>query len=137
MADMDASLRGRQPWQAAFEHDYGWLGNVITKHYHGDDNDVKVLMGGILHAFAGMTVDAYAMAAAEFLRGESAVVQSSPAETPTETSPCSTTPAGERVRACDCWCCTTTPSGSSTIRGGRKVIGTRVGRWLDSNKHQE
>ena len=25
-----------------------WLGDAITKHYHGDDGDVKVLMGGIL-----------------------------------------------------------------------------------------
>jgi hypothetical protein len=27
---------------------------VITKHYAGDDSDVKVLLGGILQAFAGM-----------------------------------------------------------------------------------
>ena len=47
------SLRERQPWQAAREQDYAWLGDVITKHYHGDDSDVKVLMGGILQAFAG------------------------------------------------------------------------------------
>ena len=40
--------------------DYAWLGDVITKHYHGDDSDVKVLMGGILQAFAGMTVEEYA-----------------------------------------------------------------------------
>ena len=34
---------------------YAWLGNVITKHYHGDDSDVKILMGGISRAaFGGM-----------------------------------------------------------------------------------
>jgi hypothetical protein len=26
MAEQDASLRDRQPWKAAHEKDYGWLG---------------------------------------------------------------------------------------------------------------
>ena len=64
-----ASLRDRQPWKAAYERDYAWLGEVITKHYHGDDTDVKVLMGGILRAFGGMTVEAYEQIASEFLSG--------------------------------------------------------------------
>jgi len=51
MAEQDPGLRTRQPWQAAWEKDYGWLGNVITKHYHGDDSDVRVLMGGVVQAF--------------------------------------------------------------------------------------
>jgi phosphoserine phosphatase len=67
MANADASVRERQPWKAAHEHDYAWLGNAITKHYHGDDADVTLLMGGILQAFAGMSVDEYAAAAHEFL----------------------------------------------------------------------
>jgi hypothetical protein len=29
----------------------------VTKHYHGDNNDLKVLMAGIVRAFAGVTVD--------------------------------------------------------------------------------
>ena len=58
-AERDATLRDRQPWKAAYEKDYQWLGDVVTKHYHGDDSDVKVLIGGILQAFAGMTVDEY------------------------------------------------------------------------------
>jgi len=69
MANADTSLRDRQPWKAAHERDYAWLGNAITKHYHGDDGDVKVLMGVILRAFAGMTVEEYAEAADEFLHG--------------------------------------------------------------------
>ena len=69
MVDADGTLRGRQPWKAAHEHDYAWLGDAITKHYHGDDSDVKVLMAGIVQAFAGKTVDEYAAAADEFLRG--------------------------------------------------------------------
>ena len=68
MADQDPRLRDRQPWKAAFDKDYGWLGQVITKHYHGDDSDVKVLMGGILQAFAGMKVQDYEAAAGSFLR---------------------------------------------------------------------
>ena len=67
MADGDESLRGRQPWKAAREQDYAWLGNVITKHYAGDETDVQVLLAGILQAFAGVTVDAYTEAAATFL----------------------------------------------------------------------
>jgi hypothetical protein len=68
MCEADSSLREHQPWKAAHERDYAWLGEVITKHYHGDDTDVKVLMGSILRAFAGMTVEAYEQAATEFLR---------------------------------------------------------------------
>ena len=67
MAEQDPSLRTRQPWQAAREKDYAWLGAVITKHYHGDDSDVKVLLGGILQAFATVTVDTYAELAERFL----------------------------------------------------------------------
>ena len=66
-AEADPSLRDRQPWKAARERDYHWLGEVITKHYHGDDSDVKVLMAGIVQAFAGMTVGEYESAARAFL----------------------------------------------------------------------
>jgi phosphoserine phosphatase len=69
MAEVDESLREKQPWQAAHEKDYAWLGGVIEKHYAGDDSDVKVLMGGILQAFATQTVDEYATAADAFLDG--------------------------------------------------------------------
>ena len=68
MAEQDPSLRSRQPWQAARDKDYAWLGGVITKHYHGDESDVKVLMGGILQAFATMSVDTYAELAGRFLQ---------------------------------------------------------------------
>jgi phosphoserine phosphatase len=68
MAEQDPSLRDRQPWKAAYGKDYRWLGEVVTKHYQGDDSDVKVLLGGILQAFAGMRVEDYAAAADAFLR---------------------------------------------------------------------
>ena len=67
MATQDPALRDRQPWKAAYERDHHWLGEVITRHYHGDDTDLKVLMGGILQAFAGMDVEAYQEAAHGFL----------------------------------------------------------------------
>jgi phosphoglycolate phosphatase-like HAD superfamily hydrolase len=68
MAERDASLRERQPWKAARERDYGWLGDVMTRHYEGDDSQVKVLIGGILRAFEGWTVERYEAAAGTFLR---------------------------------------------------------------------
>src|SRR4051794_32854477 len=37
MAEADASLRERQPWKAAYERDYAWLGAVIAEHYAGDE----------------------------------------------------------------------------------------------------
>jgi phosphoserine phosphatase len=67
MAESDAALRDRQPWRAAHENDHAWLSGVITKHYDGDDSELKVLLGGILQAFAGWSVDEYAEAAAGFL----------------------------------------------------------------------
>jgi haloacid dehalogenase-like hydrolase len=69
MADADSSLREKQPWKAARERDHHWLGGAITKHYHGDDGDVRVLMAGILQAFAGVDVEDYAAAADAYLRG--------------------------------------------------------------------
>ena len=69
MAEADESLRERQPWRAAYGKDYGWFGDTLTKHYHGDDADVKVLLGGMIQAFAGQTVDEYSAAAEEFLHG--------------------------------------------------------------------
>ncbi len=70
MAEKDSELRDRQPWKAAYERDYAWLGDVVTKHYHGDDSDVKVLFGGLLQAFDGMSVEEYAVAAHEFLHDQ-------------------------------------------------------------------
>jgi len=68
MAEEDESLRTRQPWQAAYEKDYAWLGETINKHYDGDDGDLRILMGGLLQAFAGQSVEHYTRAADTFLR---------------------------------------------------------------------
>jgi phosphoserine phosphatase len=67
MAEADAALRGHQPWKAAYERDYGWLGGVIDRHYAGDDTDVGVLLGGVLAAFEGIDVDDFEARSSEFL----------------------------------------------------------------------
>jgi FMN phosphatase YigB (HAD superfamily) len=69
MADQDPALRTRQPWQAAYTRDYGWLGDVITKHYHGDDHELPVLAAGMLQAFGGISVEDFEAQADRFLRG--------------------------------------------------------------------
>ena len=67
MVDKDASLAGKQPWKAAHEKDYAWLSNAMTKHYQGDDSDLRVLMGGVIAAYAGLDVDEYAADAGAFV----------------------------------------------------------------------
>jgi hypothetical protein len=67
MAEAEASLREKQPWKAAYYKDYAWLGDVITKHYQGDDSDVRTLLGGILKAFEGMSMDTYQAGAEAYL----------------------------------------------------------------------
>lgn len=59
MAEGDASLRSQQPWKAAYENDMQWLGAAMIKHYHGDDGDLKLLMGAITQAFGELTVEDY------------------------------------------------------------------------------
>ncbi|MGX7678976.1 HAD family hydrolase [Jatrophihabitans sp. DSM 45814] len=67
LAERDPSLRQRQPFSAAYEKDYAWLGSAITEHYQGDDTKVHALIGGVLQAFAGWTVEKYQDAARDFL----------------------------------------------------------------------
>lgn len=55
--------------QAAHTRDLSWLGDVITKHYAGDDTDVKILLGGVLASQAGLSVEEYPAAAAGFVGG--------------------------------------------------------------------
>src|SRR6476619_8098997 len=40
MAQLDPSLRDKQPWKAAHERDYAWLAQVMAEHYAGDDTNV-------------------------------------------------------------------------------------------------
>jgi hypothetical protein len=57
MADATPELRDRQPWKAAYERDYAWLGRVLAEHYAGDETNVRTLLGGVLAAFDGITVE--------------------------------------------------------------------------------
>src|SRR3954470_12957801 len=68
MAQADPQLRNRQPWKAAYEHDYGWLGTVLAEHYAGDETNVRTLLGGVLAAFAGITVTDFEAKSDAFLR---------------------------------------------------------------------
>jgi phosphoserine phosphatase len=67
MAEATPELRGRQPWKAAYERDYGWLGALMAEHYAGDDTNVKVLGAGILAAYEGISVEDFEAKSDEFL----------------------------------------------------------------------
>jgi phosphoserine phosphatase len=67
MAAADPALRREQPWKAAYERDHAWLAGALTKHYEGDEGDVQKLIGGVVRAFGGATVDEYGEAAARYL----------------------------------------------------------------------
>lgn len=68
MAHANPALREEQPWKAAVEKNYAWLGNAVTKYYQGDDSDMPIVMKGLLTAFAGVTVDELTERAGNFLR---------------------------------------------------------------------
>src|SRR4051812_36047473 len=68
MADRDPALRERQPWKAAYTRDYAWLGKVLDDHYAGDDTHLSELLGGVLAAHAGISVEEFEVDAEKFLR---------------------------------------------------------------------
>jgi phosphoglycolate phosphatase-like HAD superfamily hydrolase len=69
-AQKDTSLRAQQPWQAAWEKDFGWLGGAITQHYQGDDSDFRILIGGILTLSRDQPVEKIEAAAKHFVEQE-------------------------------------------------------------------
>jgi len=62
----DASLRERQPYRAALDGDLKWFGDAVTKHYQGDDSDLKVLGAAVLSANAAITTEEHAARVNEF-----------------------------------------------------------------------
>lgn len=71
MAEQEPQLRTQQPWRAAYEQDLQWLGAAMVKHYHGDDADLKLLMGAVTRAFGEISVEDYdARVAAFFSRAD-------------------------------------------------------------------
>ncbi|OBF36283.1 acid phosphatase [Mycobacterium sp. ACS1612] len=65
-ARADPPLRDRQPYKAAFEGDLKWFGDAVTKHYQGDDSDVKPLVAAILTAHHEITVEEHASRVSAF-----------------------------------------------------------------------
>lgn len=65
-AAADPALAAKQPYTAAAAGDLGWFGDAVTKHYNGDDSALKVLAGGILSAYAGLTVEDHAARIKDF-----------------------------------------------------------------------
>jgi hypothetical protein len=68
MAEADPTLRDRQPWKAAYEHDNDWLGTVITEHYAGDDSKAQTLLDGVFATYAGIGVEDFEAKSEAFLR---------------------------------------------------------------------
>jgi len=59
-AAQDPALRNQQPYAAAAEGNLAWFGDAVTRHYQGDDSDLKVLAAAILSAHAAITVGEHA-----------------------------------------------------------------------------
>jgi hypothetical protein len=123
LAGRDRSVRHRQPYKAAVEQDYRWLGDAVVKHYHGDDADLRLLKAAVESAFEGMGVEAFGTEVLGWLSTASHPVLHRPyLAIPTATSRCS----GSRGRAigarCGCLCCTTTPSASSPTPRAPKTL---------------
>jgi phosphoglycolate phosphatase-like HAD superfamily hydrolase len=71
MAEETPALREKQPWQAAHDKDFAWFSRLMDEHYAGDDSNVRILAGGILAAYDGMSVEDFEASADSFLRSAS------------------------------------------------------------------
>ena len=60
LADADPLLKARRPYSAAASGDLTWFGQAVTKHYQGDDSDIKVLGAAILSANNAITTEDHA-----------------------------------------------------------------------------
>jgi phosphoglycolate phosphatase-like HAD superfamily hydrolase len=68
MAAAQPELCERQPWKAVSERDFGWFGALMAEHYAGDDTNVRTLAGGILAAYAGISVEDFEEQSDTFMR---------------------------------------------------------------------
>jgi phosphoserine phosphatase len=66
MAKADPSLRDTQPWKAISDGDSSWIDNAVTKHYNGDNTDLKALFGAVLKGFGDITVEDFENQATSF-----------------------------------------------------------------------
>ncbi|BBX00894.1 acid phosphatase [Mycolicibacterium moriokaense] len=65
-AASDRSLAAQPPYQAAAAGDLHWFGGAITKHYQGDDTDLKVLVQAVMSLHESMSVEDHAALVAAF-----------------------------------------------------------------------
>ncbi|WP_396926204.1 HAD family hydrolase [Mycolicibacterium sp.] len=56
----DPALADNQPYTAAATGDLAWFGDAVTKHYNGDDSDLKMLAAAVLSVNATITTDEHA-----------------------------------------------------------------------------
>lgn len=59
-AATETALAAQQPYRAAVAGDLNWFGGAITKHYQGDDSDLKVLAGAVMSLHQSMRVEDHA-----------------------------------------------------------------------------
>ena len=69
-AESDPNLRSQQPWKAAWEKDFEWLGDAVTRYYQGDDSLLHELLGGVLTLSAGQPVERVESEAKGFIEME-------------------------------------------------------------------
>jgi phosphoglycolate phosphatase-like HAD superfamily hydrolase len=62
----DPSLAAHPAYAAASSGDLAWFGQAVTKHYQGDDSDLKELGAAILSASSGVNVEEHAARVADF-----------------------------------------------------------------------
>lgn len=65
-AATDASLATQQPYAAAVSGDLNWFGGAITKHYQGDDTDLKVMAAAVMSLHESMAVEEHAALVSAF-----------------------------------------------------------------------
>ena len=65
-AATDASLADQQPYAAAVSGDLNWFGGAITKHYQGDDADLKVMAAAVMSLHESMVVEDHAALVSAF-----------------------------------------------------------------------
>jgi phosphoserine phosphatase len=69
LAGANRSLEAQQPYKAAVERDYHWLGEAMVSHYHGDDAALGLLLAAVESAFEGMTVQSFSDEVTTWLGG--------------------------------------------------------------------
>jgi phosphoglycolate phosphatase-like HAD superfamily hydrolase len=62
----DPSLKDNAAYKAAADGDLAWFGDVVTKHYNGDDSGLKILGPALFSAYAGLSVEEHAAKVREF-----------------------------------------------------------------------